>query len=231
MRKVLYGQIKSGQYPVGETLPTEEELQRTFKVSRSTIRNALRDLAADGLIKARPRVGTVVIRARPEVQASELRGLTEDLRQQGLSTKAKVLAAAFVEPSPAIRAHLELATGERALELKRLRNIAGTPFAFITSYVPESIGLTLDEDFSEPLYRVIERFHNLHIIYGRDVIAARGVKDHEAELLRAEPGTPVLVIRRTAYLEHDRPVEYVEAVIRSDLYEYTVTLLRGKDMQ
>lgn len=224
---MLRSQIETGQIPVGETLPTEMELSNTFRVSRATVRNAIRELADDGLVRAKPGVGTVVVRSRPEANQSMLRGLTEDLRQQGISSRATVIRAALIEPSPSIRARLQLPRGEQVLHLVRLRNIAGSPLALINSYVPQSVGISADEDFSGPLYELIERSHKHYITYGKDVISARLVRPDEAGMLDIELGAPVLVVRRTAFIEHDRPVEYVEAAIRSDLYEYHVTLPRG----
>lgn len=229
VRELLRGQIESGQLPVGETLPTEMELKKTFNISRSTVRNAIQDLVNEGLIRAKPGVGTVVIRSRPEKKQSMLRGLTEDLRRQGVSSKAFVLKAELIEPTPLLRDQLQLPRGERVLHLARLRKIAATPFALLNSYVPESVGIGPNEDFSGPLYELIERSHNLYIIYGKDTISARAARAVEAEVLSIELDTPILCIRRTAFIEHDRPIEYVEAAIRSDLYEYHVTLPRGKE--
>lgn len=226
MYEVLLRQIERGQYPIGEAIPTEHTLAQSFKVSRSTIRNAIRALVSAGLLKPTPGVGTIVIRARPETKLATLRGLTEDLRVKGMSTKAYVLMAKLVEASPSIRAQLELIQNERVLHLIRLRKLASTPFALLNSYVPESVGIQPDEDFSGPLYDLIERSHRLHITYGKDIIGARAAKADEAEVLEIKVGSPVLTIRRTAFLEYDRPVEYVEATIRSDLYEYHVTLPR-----
>ena len=230
VRELLRRQIESGQVAVGDTLPTEMVLKETFGVSRSTIRNAIQDLVGEGLLRAKPGVGTVVIRARPEKKQSMLRSLTEDLRRQGVSSQASVLKAELVEPTPSIRDQLQLLRGERVLHLTRLRKIAATPFALLNSYVPEAVGIGPDEDFSGPLYELIERSHRLYIIYGKDTVGARGARDEEAKALGVEPGAPILFIRRTAFIEHDRPIEYVEAAIRSDLYEYQVTLPRGKEI-
>jgi GntR family transcriptional regulator len=230
VRELLRNQIETGQIPLGGTLPTEMELRKAFNVSRATIRTAIKDLANEGLLRAKPGVGTAVIRSRPEKKQSMLRGLTEDLRRQGVSSKAFVLKAELVEPVPFIRDQLQLSRSERVLHLVRLRKIAATPFALINSYVPESLGIGPNEDFSGPLYEVIERLHHLYIIYGKDTISARAARVEEAEGLDIDPGTPILFIRRTAFIEHDKPVEYVEASIRSDLYEYQVTLPRGTEM-
>lgn len=227
--EVLRNQIVTGQIAVGDVLSTEMELTQTFKVSRSTVRHAIRTLAEDGMVQARPGVGTVVIRTRPIEQHSYLRGLTEDLARQGVATQARVLTSEMIEATPAIRARLALHKGERVLHLGRLRYIADTPLALIHSYVPESLGIRADEDFSGPLYNIIERRHDHMITFGKDVIGARLPTHEEAQYLDVDGNMPVLVIRRTAYTEHERPVEYVEGAIRSDLYEYHVTLPRRKE--
>lgn len=225
---VLRGQIRSGRHPVGTVLPTENQLAQQFGVSRATIRNALQKLVSDGLLQAKSGVGTRVIRAGGKAQASSLRGLTEELRDRGIATKARTLHSALVTPSPEVNSKLRLYDNERVLYLKRLREVAGTPFALLNAFVPESFGIRPEEDFSGPLYELIEKTHNLHITHGEDVVGARLATAEEAELLQAEQSTPVLTVRRTAFIEFDRPIEYVDAIIRADIYDYHVTLKREK---
>ena len=55
--------IVNGAYPVGQTLPSEAQLSELFKVSRSATREAVKTLAAKGLIASRPKHG---IRVLPE---------------------------------------------------------------------------------------------------------------------------------------------------------------------
>lgn len=52
--------IVAGDYAEGEKLPTEEPLAEAHGVSRLIIREAMKSLAAKGLISIRPRVGTHV---------------------------------------------------------------------------------------------------------------------------------------------------------------------------
>ncbi|MGH1331942.1 MAG: FadR/GntR family transcriptional regulator [Paracoccaceae bacterium] len=52
--------IVAGRYSVGEILPGDAELVEQFGVSRTVLREAMKTLAAKGLIIARARVGTKV---------------------------------------------------------------------------------------------------------------------------------------------------------------------------
>lgn len=53
--------IVSGHYPEGSILPPDIELLERFRVSRTVLREALKTLAAKGLIEARARIGTRVL--------------------------------------------------------------------------------------------------------------------------------------------------------------------------
>jgi GntR family transcriptional repressor for pyruvate dehydrogenase complex len=46
--------LRRGELRAGERLPSERELMRLFQVSRSTIREALRVLESDGMLRSRP---------------------------------------------------------------------------------------------------------------------------------------------------------------------------------
>ena len=52
--------IISGEYPPGKPLPSEAELCDALSVSRTALREALRVLAAKGLVEAKPKIGTLV---------------------------------------------------------------------------------------------------------------------------------------------------------------------------
>lgn len=56
-------EIISGRYPPGTILPNEAEICETFSVGRSAVREAVKMLAAKGLVESRPRRGTQVLPA------------------------------------------------------------------------------------------------------------------------------------------------------------------------
>lgn len=53
--------IVAGQYPIGSTLPGDADLMERFGVSRSVLREALKTLAAKGLIEPKTKVGTRIL--------------------------------------------------------------------------------------------------------------------------------------------------------------------------
>src|SRR3990170_7880516 len=80
IKRELQEKIETGDLPEGSLLPTEAELQRLFGVSRTTVRQALSELAAQGLITRRPGKGTVIGRKISDVRPRRLVGFIEQLR-------------------------------------------------------------------------------------------------------------------------------------------------------
>lgn len=56
----LGGAIVSGEFAVGDVLPSDQELAARFQVSRTVLREAMKTLAAKGLVVPRARIGTRV---------------------------------------------------------------------------------------------------------------------------------------------------------------------------
>jgi GntR family transcriptional regulator, galactonate operon transcriptional repressor len=75
--------IVRGDYPPSEALPTEADLSAELQVSRTVVREALKVLAAKGLIRSRPRVGPVVQprHAWEHLDSDVLAWSTEDAEQ------------------------------------------------------------------------------------------------------------------------------------------------------
>src|ERR1035441_3390144 len=59
--KALILEIERGRFPVGEKLPTEQEICERFGISRFTAREAIRRLTEAGLAFKRAGVGTIEI--------------------------------------------------------------------------------------------------------------------------------------------------------------------------
>jgi GntR family transcriptional regulator len=222
----LRNQIVTGQRSVGSMLPTEHELTEVFNVSRATVRRAIQGLREEGLIRARPGLGTVVVRKRPHRQYATLRRLNDDLEERGLASTVKLVSVQLEEPSDAVRENLHVANGDRVLHVTRLRTIAAQPFSLTEFYVPEWVGIGMDSDFSRPIHELVERTRQNFITHGTDRVSARAATDVERQALNMPATLPVLFVRRASFTDYDQPVEYIESAIRSDLFDYMVTLPR-----
>ena len=89
----LAAKIRDGHYAPGEALPAQRELSAAYGVTLMTLRQALRELGAEGLIVQRPGKGTFVAPPHLAYQLGSLRSLADDLREQGHEVRTTVIAA------------------------------------------------------------------------------------------------------------------------------------------
>jgi len=93
----LAEQIKSGRLAAGARLPTEEELSRAARVSRTVVREAVAALRADGLVVTRQGVGAFVSAAPQQapfrIDAERMHNLVEILHVMELRLCVEVESA------------------------------------------------------------------------------------------------------------------------------------------
>ena len=209
-------------------LSSEPALAAEHGVSRVTVRRALDLLANEGLVRRRAGSGTFVEdvpAARPIV--ADFSNVLSHLIEMGRATSVKLLSFAYVTPSAAIASPLGLGAGERVQRSVRIRLIDGQPFSYLTTHVPERIGLTYSErDLATiPLLELMER---------SGVVAARASQSISASLvgpetagaLQLELGSPVISLTRTVYEPSGRGIEHLHALYRPDRYAFQMDLVR-----
>jgi GntR family transcriptional regulator len=89
IQRALRETIHSGELSEGDALTSEEELARTYQVSRSTVRQALHGLKTSGYAYSQKGRGTFVTRPKLEKNIMHLMGFTEDMKQRGMGPAAR----------------------------------------------------------------------------------------------------------------------------------------------
>src|SRR5919108_90280 len=84
-------EIEAGRWRPDEQLPTEDELADRFRVSKITVRQALRELAQLGYIRREQGRGTFVQRPPLVEGPRELTSFTEEMRRQGVLASSEIL--------------------------------------------------------------------------------------------------------------------------------------------
>ncbi|GAA4384168.1 FadR/GntR family transcriptional regulator [Tsukamurella soli] len=90
----LRHRIESGEWPVGRRIPGEHELVAQLRVSRNTVREAVRGLVHAGLLEARPGDGTYVVATSALEVALARRATAEDALEVFEAREALELYAA-----------------------------------------------------------------------------------------------------------------------------------------
>ena len=143
----------------------------------------------------------------------------------GRDAYKKVISVAYTQAPAGIKTRLKLVPDESVLSLKRLMIVDGVPMGILHSFIPAKFELSLDEDYTRSLYRILEK-EGIRLLEAEQTIEVRMATHEETGLLGLDAPCPTLVIRRLAYSVNHEVVEYVEGVYRGDRYRYNCKLTR-----
>lgn len=223
---VIRERILSGLYPSGEMLPTEEALSQLFSVSRITVRTALANLTANGLIERRQGVGTFVSKhIEPAKIHAPMADLLAHIADVGRTTQVKLLELGFVRAPFPVQSQFECdanAVFQRAVRLRSMHNV---PVFYVVTFIPENIGrrFTQKEMSGSSLLQLL-RSKGYHFKTGKQVVSAVLADPTVAAALNVEVGAPLLQIRRIHHDEKGRPFEYSEMLASPSQFELQMTL-------
>jgi GntR family transcriptional regulator len=231
LREILENAMQGGRLAVGEQLPSEAQLCHEYDVSRTVVRQALNELANEGLISRFKGKGSFV--APPKVDehlAQSLTGLAEEVRARGEHLTNQILAFEQQTPSAHVAEVLRLDPDETVIHLERVRSINGEPWVVTSTYLPYSLCaplLSLDMRHRS-LYATLEHELGLFLDRGRRTIEAALATERQAQLLGVQAGDAVLLLKSVAWLPDDRAVEYFVAWHRGDRSRFDVLLKRDR---
>jgi len=231
---VLREQLQEGQFVDG--LPAETALSRQFGAGRVTVRRALEQLAAEGLIIRQAGRGTRPAPAEPSpsgdanavaglAKTSRLNGLLENIVTASLRTSVKVIEWRTVRASPSIAAALQLPLGARVRKGVRRRSLPEGPLSYITTYVPEDLVSKFGrrELGNKPILRLLEE-SGVELGRAHQTVSARQADALVAQALDVAVGTALLAVRRLVFDAQERPVQWLHGLYRPDRYEYQMDI-------
>ena len=218
--------IQAGVYPVGAMLPTEAVLCARYKLSRHTVREALRMLQEAGMVSRHHGVGTRVLRNRSAPRYVQSLVGVSDLWQYVQDTHRETLAIRDVLPEAA-RIELPGDAPWRMLEgIRRMEGGNSEPVSWTQVYVHPRYGAVLDEieRHAVPVYSLIEERYGVKAKSLRQEITAVSVPADIAALLKVKPGSPGLSIVRHYLGADDRVFEATLSIHPGERYRYAIEL-------
>jgi GntR family transcriptional regulator len=224
IQRALMEKIQSGLLSEGDPLASEEELSRTYQVSRMTARQALHGLKANGYAFSEKGRGTFVTRPKLEKNIMHLQGFTEDMRQRGLRATSKVLEQSVITGNEDLREKLKLTAADQVMRLRRLRLADGIPMAIEESNVPlrQFPGLERVDFARNSLYGTLRERYGVRIGYADEIIEALPATREEAEILTIPNRASILCISRIILTAQEIPIESACSRYRGDRYRASI---------
>ncbi|MFS8200042.1 GntR family transcriptional regulator [Streptomyces sp. CWNU-52B] len=220
----LESAIEQGALSPGDLLGNEVDIAARLGLSRPTVRQAIQSLVEKGLLVRRRGIGTQVVHSQVR-RSLELTSLYDDLAAAGQGPATRVLRNEVESASAEVAAALGIPEGRDVIVLERLRSTHGDPVAHLCNYLPASL-LALDTERLEAtgLYRMM-RAAGITLHSAHQTVGARSATSQEARLLDEPAGSALLTMRRTAYDDTGRAVEYGTHVYRASRYSFDFQLL------
>jgi GntR family transcriptional regulator len=217
MYLVLRDRIVRGDWSAGAVLPTEGQLGEQFGVSRITVRRALADLQAQGLVDRRQGLGTFVaegVRARANRPTLSF---VDGLRKYAEATDVKVIEVTRGAAPAEVATLLGLEPGERALRAVRSRSRDGVAVMLTEAWVPARLARRINASAlgAKALYEILLA---QGVRFGRIVqeFGALAADPPQATLLGTEVGAPLLRLVRLIHDVEGRPVQHLTVLLPAE---------------
>jgi len=214
--------IKAPKYKNGELLPNEMSLANQLGISRNTLRQAFNKLVYEGLLIRKKGVGTRVADTSVSTRANNWLSFSQEMKASGIKIINFDIKVSWVEADEKMSLFFEIPVGKKIFKLERLRGRDDYPFVYFVSYFHPRIGITGKEDFTKPLYEILEKEHSVIVKLSKEKISAELAGDIIGPILNINPAKPILKRKRFVFDPGGRPVEYNLGYYRSDSFTYTI---------
>jgi GntR family transcriptional regulator len=229
---ILKEKVQLGNWAAGDQIPGEQDLCELYGISRTVVRQALRELELEGVINRRKGKGTFI--SQPKISeglAQKLTGFYQDMVERGLKPVTKVLHQNVTHSNEKVARFLNINPGDKVVDILRLRFINEEPIQLVTTYIPFEIcpALATVDLTNRSLYEYLETESGVFIAKGRRYLEAVLANESEAELLGIERGSPLLMLDSISFSESGQPIEYYHALHRGDRSRFEVELFRSRE--
>ena len=218
----LLDQIESGELEPGTRLPSERKLSELFEVNRLTLRRALGRLEALGLIIRQHGKGNYVAEPKIERQTGRLISFTHGMERRGLAPGAKVITFEQRPVEAAIARRMEVPVMTPVYYGHRLRLINQEPVMLEEFWMPVYIFPDLEHQdlTNHTTYEIMNSEYGISMLKARRSFEPAIATEYEAKLLEIEVGFPLMLVRRLAFDQKGRYVEYGKDLYRGDRFRF-----------
>jgi len=224
----LRAEIAAGRLKPGARLANEVALAKALDISRPTLREAIRVLGRDGLLRIRHGIGTFVAEEPRLIwgRLDSMRSMTDLIRSVGGVPGDRDMAVEVVPAPEEVAGGLGIAAGAPVGLVERVRLIDQRPLAVANEYVAlDAIagGLAKLRRFrGGSLYNFLRARCGVALAHSSLVIAAITADRTKARQLQLRQGTPLLLLRETHMDGGGRPVLYTVNYHNSEIVEFTL---------
>jgi GntR family transcriptional regulator len=230
LEQIIKSKILTGEFILGDQIPTEKDFCQTYQVSSITARQAILNLVNEGLLVRRQGKGTFVKEGFTNIKNIKTLRLSGDLNNilpEGLKAQdVKVLDIVKIKTPQRVAKLLAIEEGKEVVQIRRTRSDNKIPVSYIKNYVRSEVGEKIKkEDFYlYPMLDILRNRLKIPLTGGIQYVEAI-VADYDiASALSVNICSPILYLETIIFERHKKPVELVQTFYRPDQFRYTVKL-------
>ena len=203
--------INTGKWEPGDKLPPEDELAKSFGVSRMTVRRAISELTQKGRLESRQGIGTFVV----ERQFNSI--VTNLYASQEHKGKHFVLKQSIIAANDEIALFLKINKGEELYQIDRLRFFGDVPAAIETAFLQKNRFPDLEqEDLTRTLQQILRERYGAQLSFLRSYLEPIIADEKTANLLQIHKGDPCMLFWRITYSSSSNPLFCSKNIIKGN---------------
>jgi GntR family transcriptional regulator len=226
MYSIIKEKIENREWPVGSQIPTEDELCKTYDVSKATVRMAITDLVRSGYLKKLQGKGTFVTHALPDLGITMKTKLTEDMFGEGVNVRKEILVKGVKVPPEEVKAYLKTEGEIYYILCKRVVN--GEPAYLEESFIPLETVPHIDEleVCQTSFYEMVQQQSEKKIFKVVQMIEIAEMPGDAASILKTDQGAPVLLLHRLLVAADGSPLAYTRLMGGGRKYKLQTELIQ-----
>lgn len=217
--------ISKQVYKPGDKLPTEKDLEAIYRVSRITVRRAVKELCDQKILAKKQGKGTFVLNTEIQPHLDGIGGFHDVIENQQAGGTQEVLSIREIPATPEMAGYLQIKPEEEIVVIRRVLKVDSGPMMLDTCYVPSSrfSGITeyLKGNFS--VYRIFRQNYGVKMNAAEKVIKVRKASKEEQELLKCPEGDPVFELFKIVFDENNLPVHVSISIVKGENTSYIIS--------
>lgn len=220
----LRGQIRSGALKENDQLPNEDELCVQFKASRGTVREAIRLLVDEGLLRREQGRGTFVNTLK-RTGMFTLTSFDEEMLRLNRMPSTRLLTAEVIPAPEDVAEKLDIPAGEAVIHIEQLKLADERPVARESRYLSHKLcPALLEEDLVEgSIHLLLVHKFNIPLVKIHHIVEIQNLSQSDAKLLQTDPETLAFAVDRLSFTDLNggvSPAVWFRAVYRQEIYHF-----------
>jgi len=223
VKRVLTQSLAEGEWRPGQALPSEARLAQRYGVSIGTLRKAIDELVAEGVVVRRQGSGTYIAQhGANRLMFHFFHVVPREGEKQYPRTATLAFRRGRADAAEAVK--LGIAAGDPVLRIRNLLSLADKPVILDDLVLPQRLFPDLTERIlsarDNTIYHLYQARYGINVLRTAERLRACLADAGVAKLLGVKKGGPLLEIDRVAYTYHSAPVELRRSLVNTAEHEY-----------